>query len=379
LALAAPQTPGLDGTRETKSWITGADELMHLFSPLKLRGTELKNRIVVSPMCEYSAKDGHPQPWHMVHLGSRAVGGAGLVFTEATAVEARGRISAADTGIYEDAHVASWRPIAEFIREHGAMPGMQLAHAGRKASTAAPWTGGKPVSVANGGWEPVGPSAIPFDEGYTAPNALSTSELQVVISAFQRAAERALEAGFEILEIHAAHGYLLHQFLSPLTNTRTDEFGGSFENRTRLVLEVAGAVRKVMPDHLPLFVRVSATDWKEGGWDLPQTVELARKLKSAGVDLIDASSGGAVPSVAIPFGPGYQTKFAEAIRNGAGIATGAVGMISEPTQAETILSTGQADLVFLAREMLRDPYWPRRAAKILDAKIKAPVQYERAW
>ena len=330
-------------------------------------------------MCEYSAKDGHPQTWHLVHLGSRAIGGAALVFTEATAVEERGRISSADTGIYEDAHVASWRPIAEFIRSHGAVPGMQLAHAGRKASTATPWMGGKPISVQDGGWEPVGPSALAFDAGYTVPRELSAAEIAGIVSAFRKSAERALAAGFEVVEIHAAHGYLLHQFLSPLSNTRTDEYGGTFENRIRATLKVAGAVREVWPQRLPLFVRVSSTDWKEGGWDLAQTIELARQLKPLGVDLIDASSGGLAPGVKIPLGPGYQTGFAEAIRKEAGIATGAVGMISEPTQAEAILATEQADLVFLAREMLRDPYWPRRAAKTLDVKIKAPAQYERAW
>jgi 2,4-dienoyl-CoA reductase-like NADH-dependent reductase (Old Yellow Enzyme family) len=352
---------------------------MKLFSPFKIREIELRNRIVVSPMCEYSAKDGHPQTWHLVHLGSRAIGGAGLVFTEATAVEERGRISSADTGIYEDAHVESWRPIAEFIRSHGAVPGMQLAHAGRKASTAPPWTGGKPVSVLDGGWEPVGPSALAFDAGYTVPRELSAAEIAGIVAAFRKSAERALAAGFEVIEIHAAHGYLLHQFLSPFSNTRTDEYGGVFENRIRVTLKVARAIREVWPQRLPLFVRVSATDWKEGGWDLAQTIELAQQLKPLGVDLIDTSSGGLVPGVKIPLGPGYQTGFAEAIRKEAGIATGAVGMISEPTQAETILTTEQADLVFLAREMLRDPYWPRRAAKALDAKIKAPVQYERGW
>jgi 2,4-dienoyl-CoA reductase-like NADH-dependent reductase (Old Yellow Enzyme family) len=352
---------------------------MKLFSPFRIREIELKNRIVVSPMCEYSAKDGHPQTWHLVHLGSRAIGGAGLVFTEASAVEERGRISSADTGIYEDAHIASWRPITEFIRSHGATPGMQLAHAGRKASTAPPWTGGKPVAVQDGGWEPVGPSALAFDLGYTVPRELSKSEIEEIVDAFRKAAERALASGFEVIEVHAAHGYLLHQFLSPLSNTRTDEFGGTVENRIRLTLKVVRAVRGVWPQRLPLLVRVSATDWKEGGWDLAQTIALARELKPLGVDLIDASSGGLVPGVKIPLGPGYQTAFAEAIRKDAGIATGAVGMISEPVQAETILATEQADLVFLARELLRDPYWPRRAAKVLDVKIKAPVQYERAW
>ena len=352
---------------------------MKLFSPFRIREIELKNRIVVSPMCEYSAKDGHPQTWHLVHLGSRAIGGASLVFTEASAVEERGRISSADTGIYEDAHVASWRPIVEFIRSHGAVPGMQLAHAGRKASTMPPWTGGKPASVEDGGWKPVAPSALAFDAGYTVPHELSVGETGQIVGAFRRSAERALAAGFEVIEIHAAHGYLLHQFLSPLCNTRTDEYGGKFENRVHIVKRVVRSVREVWPQKLPLFVRVSATDWKEGGWDLAQTIELARHLKLLGVDLVDVSSGGAVPGVKIPLGPGYQTGFAEAIRKETGIATGAVGMISEPTQAETILATEQADLVFLARELLRDPYWPRRAAKALDVKIKAPVQYERAW
>jgi len=352
---------------------------MKLFSPLRLREIELRNRIVVSPMCEYSAKDGHPQAWHLVHLGSRAIGGAGLVFTEASAVEERGRISSADAGIYDDRHIETWRPIVEFIREHGAVPGMQLAHAGRKASTAPPWTGGKPVLPQDGGWVPVGPSAVPFDAGYTVPRELSAAEIGEIVGAFKKSAERARAAGFEVIEIHAAHGYLLHQFLSPLSNTRTDEYGGSFENRIRMTLKVVRAVREMWPSRLPLFVRVSATDWKEGGWDLAQTIELARQLKALGVDLIDVSSGGAVPGVKIPFGPGYQTGFAEAIRKEAGMATGAVGMIMEPVQAETILSTEQADLVFLARELLRDPYWPRRAAKALDVKIKAPAQYERAW
>jgi 2,4-dienoyl-CoA reductase-like NADH-dependent reductase (Old Yellow Enzyme family) len=352
---------------------------MKLFSPFRMREVELKNRIVVSPMCEYSAKDGHPQAWHLVHLGSRAIGGASLVFTEASAVEERGRISAADTGIYEDAHIASWRPIVEFIRSHGAVPGMQIAHAGRKASTAPPWTGGKPVSIEDGGWQPVAPSALAFDSGYTVPHELSTDEIRVIVGAFRKSAIRALAAGFEVLEIHAAHGYLLHQFLSPLSNARTDEYGGEFRNRVHIVEQVVRAVREVWPGRLPLFVRVSATDWKEGGWDLGQTIDLARQLKPLGVDLMDVSSGGAAPGVTIPLGPGYQTGFAAAIRTEAGMPTGAVGMISEAVQAETILATEQADLVFLARELLRDPYWPRRAAKALDVKIKAPVQYERAW
>ena len=352
---------------------------MKLFSPYRIRDVELRNRIVVSPMCEYSAKDGHPQPWHFVHLGSRAVGGASLVFTEATAVERRGRISSADTGIYEEAHVESWRPIAKFIREQGAGPGMQLAHAGRKASTAVPWAGGKPVALADGGWEPVGPSAVPFDQGYTTPHALTGEQIEGVIRAFRVGAERALAAGFEVIEIHGAHGYLLNEFLSPLCNQRTDEYGGSLENRMRLPLRVVKAVREVWPERLPMFFRVSATDWVDGGWDLQQTIELGRSVKLLGVDLIDVSSGGTVPHVKIPVSPGYQVGFAAAIRREAGIATGAVGMITGAAQADTILETGQADLVFLAREMLRDPYWPRRAAAELGAKIAAPVQYGRAW
>lgn len=352
---------------------------MNLFSPFRIRDVELRNRIVVSPMCEYSAVDGHPQTWHLVHLGSRAVGGAGLVFTEATAVEECGRISLADTGIYLDAHVESWRPIAKFAREQGAVPGMQLADAGRKASTMAPWLGGKPLKANEGAWEGVAPSPIPFDDGYPIPRALALGEIDELVGSFAKAAERALAAGFQVSEIHVAHGYLLHEFLSPLSNRRTDAYGGSFENRTRLAVRVAESVRRVWPERLPLFCRVSATDWKEDGWDLPQSIELAKLLKRSGVDLIDVSSGGLVPHVSIPVGPGYQVPFAAAIRKEAAISTGGVGLITEPAQAEAILSDGQADLVFLAREFLRDPYWPRRAAKQLGAKLKPPSQYERAW
>src|SRR5450631_1512961 len=348
---------------------------MKLFTAFRVREIELKNRIVVSPMCEYSAKDGHPQPWHMVHLGSRAVGGAGLVMTEASAVEERGRISAEDAGIYDDAHIASWRPIAEFVKGQGAVVGMQLAHAGRKGSTAVPSGGGKGVSIADGGWQPVAPSATPVDAAYPVPRALEPDEIREVVGAFRKAAERALAAGFQVVEIHAAHGYLIHEFLSPLSNSGTDEYGGSFENRIRFALEVAKAIREVWPASLPLFCRVSATDWVEGSWDLPQTIELSKRLKPLAVDLIDVSSGGAVPYAKIPVGPGYQVAFAEAIRKQAGIATGAVGMITDPAQADTILATEQADLIFLARELLRDPYWPRRAAKALDVKIAGPVQY----
>jgi 2,4-dienoyl-CoA reductase-like NADH-dependent reductase (Old Yellow Enzyme family) len=352
---------------------------MKLFTPLKIREIELKNRIVVSPMCQYSGKDGHPQTWHLVHLGSRAVGGASLVFAEATAVQEHGRISLGDTGIYNDAHIASWKPIAEFIRASGAVAGIQLAHAGRKASTAPPWQGGKPVAIGEGGWQIVGPSPLPFDNGYQTPRPLSLSDIDDVTAAFRRAAERALAAGFEVIEIHGAHGYLLQEFLSPLSNIRTDEFGGSLENRMRLPLRVTQAVREVWPARNPLFFRVSATDWQEGGWDLEQSIELARRLKPLGVDVIDVSSGGNLSHAKIPIGPGYQVPFAAAIRKHAGIPTTALGMITDPVQAETILSTEQADLVVLARELLRDPYWPRRAAQQMNFKLTPPVQYQRAW
>ncbi|HXM97440.1 MAG TPA: NADH:flavin oxidoreductase/NADH oxidase [Candidatus Dormibacteraeota bacterium] len=353
--------------------------MSQLFSPLRIREIELKNRVAVSPMCQYSAVDGHPQTWHLVHLGSRAVGGAGLVMAEASAVESIGKISPTDAGIYLDSHIAAWRPIVDFIRAQGSVAGIQLAHAGRKASTAAPWLGSKPLTEADGAWTTVAPSAIPFDQGYSTPHALSINEIRATVEAFRKAAERALAAGFEVIEIHSAHGYLLHQFLSPFSNTREDEYGGSFENRIRLLLRVAKSIREVWPARLPLFVRLSATDWKEGGWDLDQSVELSRRLKPLGVDLIDASSGGNVPRVKIPVAPGYQVAFAEAIRKNAVIATGAVGVITDPAQAESILVTGQADLIFLARQLLRDPYWPRRAAKALESPLKPPVQYERAW
>src|SRR5580704_3582012 len=330
-------------------------------------------------MCEYSAKDGHPQTWHLVHLGSRAVGGAAVVIAEATGVQEIGRISPQDTGIYLDAHVDSWRPIAQFIKEHGAVAGIQLAHAGRKASTAVPWRGGKGIAVSEGGWIPVAPSAVAFDDGYIEPKELSMGEIDQVVTDFAKAAQRALDAGFQVLEIHAAHGYLLHEFYSPLSNFRKDEYGGSFENRIQLVLRVTEAVREVLPENLPLFTRISATDWTEGGWDITQSVELCRKLKALGVDLVDASSGGNVPRAKIPVEAGYQVPFSEAIRRDASIATGAVGMITEPAQADAIISTGQADMVFLARELLRDPYWPRRAAQVLNVKIEPPVQYQRAW
>ena len=352
---------------------------MKLFTPLRLRGTEFKNRIAVSPMCEYSAQDGHPGTWHLVHLGSRAVGGAALVVGEATAVQAIGRISPGDTGLYLDSHAEAWRPIIEFIHAQGALAGIQLAHAGRKGSTAAPWLGGAPVALKDGGWVAVAPSPLAFDTGYPVPKELSVEEIDHVVTDFQAAAKRALRAGFDVVEIHAAHGYLLHEFASPLSNKRTDEYGGAFENRIRLGLCVTKAVREVWPERQPVFVRISATDWKEGGWDLEQSIELSRRLKTVGVDLVDVSSGGAVPGVQIPVGPGFQVGFAAAVRREAGVTTGTVGMISDSVQAETIVRTDQADMIFLARELLRDPYWPRRAAHELGIRIKAPVQYERAW
>lgn len=347
-----------------------------LFSPLRLRGLELRNRIFVSPMCQYSCEDGLATDWHLVHLGSRAVGGAALVMAEASAVSPAGRISPGDAGIWSDAHVRAWAPVARFIRAQGAAPAIQLAHAGRKASTAVPWEGGGPLKA--GAWTPDGPSALPFDAGYATPHALTAPELAGVADDFASAAKRALEAGFEVVELHYAHGYLVHSFLSPLSNRREDAYGGSFDGRARLALEIAAAVRRVWPERLPLFVRVSATDWAEGGWDLSQTIELARRLKALGVDLIDCSSGALVPHAKIPAAPGYQVPFAEAVRRDAGIATGAVGMITEPAQAEKIVVSGQADAVLLAREFLRDPYWPLHAAAALGAEGSWPKQYRRA-
>jgi 2,4-dienoyl-CoA reductase-like NADH-dependent reductase (Old Yellow Enzyme family) len=349
-----------------------------LFSPLTLRGIALRNRIAVSPMCEYSSVDGFADDWHLVHLGSRAVGGAGLVITEAAAVTPEGRISPSDLGIWKDEHVPFLARCTAFIRAHGAAAGIQLAHAGRKASTARPWEGGHQVGAEAGGWTPVAPSAIPFSPKDVTPIALDRAGIRAVVEAFGAAARRSLAAGFDVIELHAAHGYLLHAFLSPLCNQRSDEYGGAFDNRIRLLLEVTTAVRAAWPEHLPLFVRVSATDWVEGGWDLPQSVELARRLRPLGVDLLDCSSGGAVPGAKIPAAPGYQVPFAETIRRETGMPTGAVGLITEPTQAETIVADGQADLVLLARELLRDPYWPLHAAQALNTKGPWPAQYLRA-
>ena len=351
-----------------------------LLEPYSLRQLTFLNRIAVSPMCQYSSVDGLANDWHLVHLGSRAVGGAGLIFTEATAVTADGRITPQDLGLWNDQQIEPLQRITRFIRAQGAVAGIQLAHAGRKASTWRPWLGKQgSIKVEDGGWVPVGPSPIAFDPRHTVPTQLDERQIQDVIQAFADAAKRALEAGFSVVEVHAAHGYLLHQFLSPLSNQRRDQYGGSFENRIRLVLQVTEAVREVWPQELPLFVRVSATDWVEDGWNPDETVELARRLKALGVDLIDVSSGGTSANAEIPVGPGYQTRFAESIRKESGIATGTVGMITEPAQAEHILRTGQADLILLARELLRDPYWPLHADDDLGGKQATwPAQYQRA-
>jgi 2,4-dienoyl-CoA reductase-like NADH-dependent reductase (Old Yellow Enzyme family) len=350
-----------------------------LLQPITVGTLQLRNRIVVSPMCEYSAEQGVPNDWHLVHLGSRAVGGAGLVFTEATAVSPEGCISPVDTGIWNDAQTQAWKRIVAFVHGQSARAGIQLAHAGRKASTAAPWSGGKPLDAAHGGWTPVAPSAIPFDEGYPVPTELDAAGIAKVIADFRAAAQRARAAGFDVIELHAAHGYLLHEFLSPLSNTRTDRYGGSLENRARLLRAIVAAVREVWPAPLPLWVRVSATDWTEGGWDIDECVQLARWLREDGVGLIDCSSGGNVPHAKIPVGPGYQVPFAARIRREAGIATGAVGMITDARQAEDILEHGEADVIVIAREFLRDPYFPRRAAQELGEHIEPPKQYQRAW
>ena len=353
--------------------------MAHLFEPLTIRGVTFPNRVFVSPMCEYSSRDGFANDWHFVHLGTRAVGGAGLVFTEATAVTPEGRISPEDLGIWKDEHVEMLARIVRFVHEQGSVSGMQLAHAGRKGSTYRPWSGNGAVGEADGGWKNVlAPTAIAFADNYPQPIEMSAADIAATVAAFAAAATRALAAGFRVIEIHAAHGYLLHEFLSPLSNQRTDQYGGSFENRTRLLREVTAAIRRVWPEQLPLFTRISATDWTEGGWDLEQSVELARQLKPLGVDLIDCSSGGNVATAKIPIGAGYQTAFAERIRRDAGILTGAVGMITTPTQAEHILGSGQADAVLIARELLRDPYFPMRAARELGQEITWPAQYLRA-
>jgi 2,4-dienoyl-CoA reductase-like NADH-dependent reductase (Old Yellow Enzyme family) len=352
---------------------------MSLFTPIDLRGMRLRNRIGVSPMCQYSSDDGFANDWHLVHLGQFAVGGAALVLTEAIAVLPEGRISSQDLGIWKDEHVDFLWRIGRFVKAHGAVWGAQLAHAGRKASTIRPWDGGGPADESAGGWTNLSaPSALPFDMGYQTPVALDGSGITRVIGAFRDAAVRALAAGMEIVEVHAAHGYLLHQFLSPLSNTRSDQYGGSFENRTRLVREVVVAIRSVWPEHLPVAVRLSATDWAEGGWSAEETVKLSALLAQDGADVIDVTSGGNVAGAKIPVGPGYQVEFAEQVRRGSGVATASVGLITSPQQADTIVRTRQADIVLLARELLRDPHWPLRAARELRVDIPWPPQYERA-
>ena len=349
-----------------------------LFSPLQLRSVTFANRIGVSPMCQYSSQDGFSNDWHMVHLGSRAQGGAGLVMMEASAVLSEGRITPGDLGIYKDEHIEGLARIVRFIHSQGVRAGIQLAHAGRKASMDVPWAGERLLGAGEGGWQPVGPSALAFAENYAIPKPMDLAEIDAVVEAFAKAARRAQAAGFDFVEIHGAHGYLLNEFLSPLANQRTDAYGGSFENRTRLILRVVDAIRAAWPDHLPLFVRISATDWVEGGWTIDDSVELARLLRTHGVDLVDASSGGLSPLAKIPVGPAYQAPFAARIRQEAGIATAAVGMITEPDQAEALIAEGKADMVLLARAMLRDPYWAEHAAANLGVEASWPVQYLRA-
>jgi len=359
-----------------------SDNRPHLFQPLTIRSITLRNRIGVSPMCEYSSADGTATDWHLVHLGSRAVGGAGLIMAEATAVSPEGRITPGDAGIWTDQQAEAVARINRFLKAHGAVPGIQIAHAGRKASAARPWDGGAHLSDDAGGWPVMAPSALAFGGDLTTvPRAMSLAEIARVRGEFVAAARRSLAAGCELLELHAAHGYLIHEFLSPISNHRTDAYGGSFDNRIRFLLETTRAVRAVWPDHLPLAVRISSTDWVDGGWDIEQSVELARRLKPEGVDLMDCSSGGNVPDAKIPVGAGYQVPFAERIRREADIATAAVGCITEPTHADEIIRNGRADLVLLAREFLREPYWPRQAARTLGhpEAVPGPVQYGRAW
>lgn len=353
--------------------------MTHLFTPLTLRGVTLRNRVGVAPMCQYSAQDGFANDWHLAHLGSYAAGGAGLIISEATAVEARGRISPNDLGLWEDAQIEPLARITAFLRSQGATPGIQLAHAGRKAGTARPWDGGRPLSDEQGGWPVVSASAIPFADGYRTPHALSVEEIGQLVAAFRAAAARSLAAGFQVIEIHAAHGYLLHNFLSPISNQRSDAYGGSLENRGRIVVEVARAIRQVWPEELPLLARFSGTDWVEGGWNVEETAVLARRLSDEGVDLIDVSSGGNVARASIPVGPGYQVPLAAQVRRESGLPTAAVGLITAPEQADAIVREGQADMVLLARELLRDPHWPLRAAVALGQPVPVPPQYERAY
>jgi len=349
-----------------------------LFEPLTIKSVTLKNRLVVSPMCQYSSEDGFASDWHLVHLGSRAVGGAALIIQEATAVSPEGRISPGDLGIWKDEHISRLKNIASFIHEQGSLMGVQLAHAGRKASHATPWKGGRLLSTSEGGWQNVAPSAIPFTEGTIAPHELTLDEIEKIVDDFKQATLRSVEVGYDVIEIHAAHGYLIHEFLSPLSNQRNDNYGGSFENRSRFLLQIIKAVKEVWLNDKPLFVRISASDWAEGGWSIDDSIKLAVILKQTGVDVIDCSSGGAVKHQKITVGPGYQVPFSDRIRNEAKILTGAVGMIDNAKQAEEILTSGKADLILMAREFLRDPYFPLHAAKQLGDEIKWPIQYERA-
>ena len=353
--------------------------MAYLFQPLRLRDIEFANRIVVSPMCQYSCIDGFANEWHMVHLGSRAVGRAGAVLAEATAITPEGRISPKDLGIWSDAHIEPLHRAFSFITSQGSVPGIQLAHAGRKASTSEPWKGGKPLGPEEGGWIPIlAPSAVAFNDSFQVPQALTVALIAGIVKAFAEAARRAEAAGAKVIEIHSAHGYLLHSFLSPLSNHRQDEYGGTFENRTRALREVVVAVRKAWPERYPLFLRISASDWIEGGWTVEDCVALAKAVKPLGVDVVDCSSGGVVPHARIPLGPGYQVSFAQRLRSDAAIATGAVGMITDPAQADQIIRMEQADLVFLARQLLREPYWPLQAARALGHEIQWPPQYDRA-
>jgi 2,4-dienoyl-CoA reductase-like NADH-dependent reductase (Old Yellow Enzyme family) len=347
-----------------------------LLSPLTIRGVTFRNRIVMSPMCQYSARDGFADDWHLVHLGSRAAGGAGLIIVEATAVTPDGRISPGDLGLWSDEHIEPLARITRFVHSQGAVAGIQLAHAGRKASCDVPWKGGGRLRTPEeGGWTVVAPSAIPFNEGEPLPVALDEAGIEGIVEAFEAAARRAVEAGFKVIEIHAAHGYLLHEFLSPISNRRTDAYGGSLENRMRLLLRVAARARAVMPSELPLFTRISATDWVEGGWDIEESVELARRLKEIGVDLIDVSSGGMTPTARIPVAKGYQVPFARRIREEADIRTGAVGMITEPHHADEIVTGGDANMVFVGRELLREPYWALKAQQVLGDEAAWPTPY----
>lgn len=360
--------------------MTTPETAVPLFAPIKIRDIEFRNRILVSPMCQYSCIDGFANDWHLVHLGSRAVGGAGGVIVEATAVEATGRISPGDMGLWKDQQIEPFTRITRFLKQQGAVPGIQIAHAGRKASTDAPWRGGKPLLEPDpDAWQPLAPSPIAFDEGYAVPRELTVEEIHGIVRAFASTAKRAVDAGFELLELHNAHGYLAHEFLSPLSNKRTDQYGGPLENRMRFSLAIVDAVREVWPERLPLFLRISATDWTEGGWTVEDSVALAEAVKERGVDLIDCSSGGNVPRAVIPVKPGYQVPFASKIKKEAGILTGAVGMITEAEQANGIVQAGDADLVLLAREFLREPYWPLKAAKALGVSMHAAEQYGRAF